>query len=170
MDRLRSVLRVLSNDKSKLVIDLSCRKQDDTWVVAMNKWQTLTDMEVNKGKSFPTYGCTFSLLTHYQPDSIVSLEPYCSEFLIHAADKEGLQTGIDEDLVEKLGCWCSLPVTYAGGGKHIRDLATVQKLSQGRVDLTFGSALDIFGGRSVTFADCVAWNRSQEGVSTDIST
>lgn len=49
MERLTGVLAALGHDKSKLVIDLSCRKRNDTWFVAMNKWQTITDMEVNRG-------------------------------------------------------------------------------------------------------------------------
>ena len=89
------------------------------------------------------------------------LEPYCSEFLIHAADNEGLQKGIDEELVKNLGQWCSLPVTYAGGGKTLEDLEKVKQLSEGRVDLTIGSALDIFGGQGVKFEDCVDWNKRQ---------
>ncbi|KAL9101084.1 MAG: hypothetical protein Q9187_009283, partial [Circinaria calcarea] len=48
LDRLKAVLAALDGDKSKLVIDLSCRKQGDSWIVAMNKWQTLTDMEINE--------------------------------------------------------------------------------------------------------------------------
>ena len=91
-------------------------------------------------------------------ESIRILEPYCSEFLIHAADNEGLQRGIDEDLVQRLGEWCSIPVTYAGGGKGLADLDKVSSLSNGKVDLTFGSALDIFGGKGVKFEDCVSWN------------
>jgi phosphoribosylformimino-5-aminoimidazole carboxamide ribotide isomerase len=63
--------------------------------------------------------------------------------------------------VEKLGQWCSIPVTYAGGGKSIQDLDRVKELSNGRVDLTIGSALDIFGGEGVKFEDCVNWNRHQ---------
>ena len=90
------------------------------------------------------------------------MEPYCSEFLIHAADNEGLQQGIDHDLVESLAQWCSIPVTYAGGGRNISDLELVEKLSGGKVDLTIGSALDIFGGSGVTFDECVAWNRQRE--------
>lgn len=104
-------------------------------------------------------------LTHPPPsktDSIKSLEPFCSEFLIHAADNEGLQRGIDEELVQKLGLWCILPVTYAGGGKSLDDLETVKRISQGRVDLTIGSALDVFGGEGVKFEDCVSWNQQQE--------
>ncbi len=63
--------------------------------------------------------------------------------------------------MEKLGQWCSIPVTYAGGGKSIQDLDRVKELSNGRVDLTIGSALDIFGGEGVKFEDCVNWNRHQ---------
>ncbi|KAF4627505.1 hypothetical protein G7Y89_g10651 [Cudoniella acicularis] len=132
-ERLDSVLAALGGDKEKLVIDLSCRKRDNTWFVAMNKWQTITDMEVNEA-------------------SIKLLEPYCSEFLIHAADNEGLQKGIDEELVEKLAEWCSIPVTYAGGGRNLQDLDHVKTLSKGRVDLTIGSALDIFGGAGVALS------------------
>ena len=87
------------------------------------------------------------------------LEPYCSEFLIHAADVEGLQRGIDEDLVSKLADWCTIPVTYAGGARDLQDLEKVQQSSCGKVDLTIGSALDIFGGSGVTFEECVSWNR-----------
>lgn len=88
------------------------------------------------------------------------LEEYCSEFLIHAADNEGLQRGIDEELVTKLAEWCSIPVTYAGGAKSLEDLDLVKKLSNEKVDLTIGSALDIFGGK-VKFTDCIAWNDRQ---------
>lgn len=91
--------------------------------------------------------------------SIKRLEQYCSEFLVHAADKEGLQAGIDEELVSRLGEWCSIPVTYAGGGKSLEDLDRVKRLSGGKVDLTIGSALDIFGGKGVTLQECIEWNR-----------
>ncbi|KAK4123817.1 Phosphoribosylformimino-5-aminoimidazole carboxamide ribotide isomerase [Parathielavia appendiculata] len=143
--RLDSVLAALDGDRNKLVIDLSCRRHGggDRWFVAMDKWQTITDMEVCE-------------------ESIKELEPYCSEFLIHAADNEGLQRGVDEKLVEKLAQWCSLPVTYAGGGRSLEDLEKVKELSGGKVDLTIGSALDCFGGSGVTLAECVEWNRQQE--------
>jgi hypothetical protein len=108
----------------------------------MNKWQDLTDMELNA-------------------ESIARLEKSCSEFLIHAADVEGKQQGIDGELVERLAEWCSIPVTYAGGGRSLEDLDTVKRLSNGKVDLTIGSALDIFGGSGVRFEDCVAWNKQQ---------
>lgn len=100
---------------------------------------------------------------HHLPlESIRSLEPYCSEFLIHAADNEGLQRGIDEDLVRLLAGWCTIPVTYAGGGRTLDDLDAVDRLSAGKVDLTIGSALDCFGGNGVKLVDCVAWNRRKE--------
>ena len=86
--------------------------------------------------------------------------PICSEFLVHAADVEGLKQGIDEKLVERLGAISPRPCTYAGGGREIEDLERVERLSGGRVDLTFGSALDLFGGDGVRYSDCVAWNRS----------
>lgn len=142
-ERLNTILASLGGDKDRLVIDLSCRRVADKWFVAMNKWQTITDMEVNQ-------------------ESIKQLEPYCSEFLIHAADNEGLQRGIDEALVARLTEWCTIPVTYAGGGRNLDDLDLVKRLSGGKVDLTIGSALDCFGGNGVKLLDCVEWNRKQE--------
>jgi phosphoribosylformimino-5-aminoimidazole carboxamide ribotide isomerase len=89
------------------------------------------------------------------------LEQHCSEFLIHAADVEGLCRGIDEDLVKALGEWVTIPTTYAGGGKSLDDLSLVNMLSNGKVDLTIGSALDLFGGTGVKFTDCIEWNNCQ---------
>lgn len=109
----------------------------------MDRWQTITDFEINA-------------------DNIRLLEPYCAEFLIHAADAEGLQAGIDEALVKHLAGICSIPVTYAGGGRSLADLELVERLSGGKVDLTIGSALDIFGGKGVRFEDCCAWNAARQ--------
>lgn len=92
-------------------------------------------------------------------DNIKFLEPYCSEFLIHAADNEGLQQGIDMDLVARLADWCSIPVTYAGGARTVADLDLVNESSHGKVDLTIGSALDVFGGTGARFEECVQWNQ-----------
>jgi phosphoribosylformimino-5-aminoimidazole carboxamide ribotide isomerase len=50
LERLKQTLDAINGDKSKLVIDLSCRVKDGKWFVAMNKWQTITDFEVNQGK------------------------------------------------------------------------------------------------------------------------
>jgi len=124
----------------RLVIDLSCRRTADGWTVAMNRWQTLTQMPV-----------THATLDH--------LAPSCAEFLIHAADVEGLCRGIDADLVALLGAWGKRPITYAGGAASLADVRLVEQAGQGRVDVTVGSALDIFGGTGVTYGDLVAWNR-----------
>lgn len=127
----------------RLVIDLSCRRVADGWNVATDRWQTVTQTPVNA-------------------NILSSLAPFCSEYLVHAADVEGKCEGIDEDLVAMLGQHSPLPCTYAGGGRSLADLKLVESLSEGRVDLTFGSALDLFGGGGVRYADCVAWNRSHE--------
>lgn len=120
-------------------MDVSCRRKDNRWFAAINKWQVMTAFELNE-------------------ENLDLLSQYCSEFLIHAADVEGLCKGIDEDLVIKLGEWVKIPTTYAGGGRSIEDLDLVDKLSKGKVDLTIGSALDIFGG-VLEFTRVVAWNR-----------
>jgi len=125
-----------------LVIDLSCRRVDDGWCVATNRWQTVTETRVTR-------------------DTLAELAPYCSEYLVHAADVEGKCEGIDQALVELLGEHSPLPCTYAGGGRSFADLELVERLSHGRVDLTFGSALDLFGGHGVRYADCVTWNQQR---------
>jgi len=126
--------------RERLVLDLSCRATEDGWVVAMNRWQTLTNLAVNEA--------TFEHLSQY-----------CDEFLIHAVDVEGKCEGIDEELAQRLAEWSKLPVTYAGGARSVADLQRVQELTKGRVDVTIGSALDIFGGTSAKYEDCVAFNR-----------
>ncbi|KAJ8326533.1 hypothetical protein BDV3_006039 [Batrachochytrium dendrobatidis] len=138
-DRLRLLSEKLG--KRSLVVDLSCKTLDDKWVVAMNKWQTPTDLILSESV-------------------LENLGSYASEFLVHAADVEGLCQGIDEKLVEALGKWSKIPCTYAGGAKDLSDMDLVNRLSKGRVDLTFGSALDIFGGSGVKFDDLVAWNNT----------
>ncbi|KAI9468542.1 Enzyme that catalyzes the fourth step in the histidine pathway [Coemansia sp. RSA 989] len=137
-DRLQQISQKVGRDN--LVVDLSCRRRENGWVVAMNRWQTLTDMVISK-------------------QCLEELAEYCSEFLVHAADVEGLCRGIDQDLVAALAEWSPIPVTYAGGASSLDDLRLVNQLSHGKVDLTIGSALDIFGGKQVKFTDCVAWNQ-----------
>lgn len=135
LDLLASVV-----DPTELVIDLSCRQLEDGFYVTTNRWQTVTRTRVDQE--------LFELLA-----------PYCSEFLVHAADVEGLCQGIEEDLVVLLSEISPHPCTYAGGARDISDLGRVESLSKGRVDLTFGSALDLFGGSGVRYAECVEWNR-----------
>ncbi len=127
--------------KDRLVVDISCRRSaDGNYYVATNRWQTVTK-------------------TRLDPALFASLEPHCAEFLVHAADVEGKCEGIDEDLVRLLGDWVSLPTTYAGGARHLKDIARVAELSGGKVDLTIGSALDIFGGSLVTYEDAARRGR-----------
>ena len=45
-----------------------------------------------------------------------------------------------------LGAWNGLPVTYAGGVGSFDDLAKLRILGNNHVNVTIGSALDIFGG------------------------
>ena len=120
----------------RLVIDLSCRKNKSGWDVAMNRWQTPTNL--------PVTGSTLDMLAEY-----------CDEFLIHSADVEGLCEGIDRDLVEMLGAWKKCPVTYAGGICCIEDFDLIDELSDGFVDATAGSSLDIFGGSLIRYRDLV---------------
>lgn len=142
-DRLEALLAETGPDR--LVIDLSCRRRDDGWVVAMNRWQTITDMPVTL-------------------ETLDQLASSCDEFLIHAADVEGKCEGIDEDLVALLGQWGRKPVTYAGGASSLEDLKRVDQISGGAVDLTIGSALDIFGGSGVSYSDCVTFNQLPESL------
>lgn len=138
MERLKSLSKRIG--KSNLVVDFSCKKMgENVWIVVMDKWKTLTDLTLTKH--------IFDVV-----------KEYCCEFLIHSCDVEGLCAGIDQELVRKLAVWCDdTPVTYAGGAKDINDLDLVKILSNGKVDLTLGSCLDIFGGR-VRLEDCVEWN------------
>jgi len=138
-DRLDKIKRETGVDR--LVLDLSCRRTEDGWYIATDRWQTITSMPV----------------TH---ESLIELADHCDEFLIHAADVEGLQAGIDEELVALLGQGCPVAVTYAGGARSLEDLKRVNELSNGIVDLTIGSALDIFGGQGVTLDACILWNQA----------
>jgi phosphoribosylformimino-5-aminoimidazole carboxamide ribotide isomerase len=127
----------------RLVIDLSCRRTGESWTVACNRWQTLTDLAVEEA-------------------TLDRFAETCAEYLIHAVDVEGLQAGIAEDLVARLGAWGKIPVTYAGGANSMSDLDHVNRHSRGAVDLAIGSALDIFGGRGIAYKDCVAYNRNTD--------
>jgi phosphoribosylformimino-5-aminoimidazole carboxamide ribotide isomerase len=91
-------------------------------------------------------------------DTLERLSAYCGEFLIHAADVEGKCGGVDVGLVERLGRWEGCPVTYAGGVRHLDDLALIEAASGGCLDATVGSALDLFGGTGVTYEELLAWN------------
>lgn len=137
-ERLNQLVSAIG--KSKLVLDLSCRKRDGKYFVVTDRWQKFTDEIIS-------------------PELLAKLAGFCDEFLIHAADVEGLCRGIDHELVEKLAEWTPAPTTYAGGARSLQDLEDVTRIGRGRIDLTIGSALDIFGGNGVKYADVVAFNR-----------
>ena len=138
--RLEEMVRVVGRDR--LVLDLSCRRRGDSYLVVTNRWQRFTELVVDQ-------------------NSLRKLAEFCDEFLVHGVDVEGKRLGIEEDLVEKLGKWSPIEVTYAGGVRRLEDLDRVKVLGKGRVGLTIGSALDIFGG-DVPYADVVAWQRGED--------
>lgn len=113
--------------KEHIVLDLSCRYQNDGYYIVTDRWQKFTEEKV-----------TLELLD--------KLAGYCDEFLVHAVDVEGKQSGIQKELVMLLGEWGKLPITYAGGVHNFTDLDDVKKLGQDHLDVTIGSALDLFGG------------------------
>jgi phosphoribosylformimino-5-aminoimidazole carboxamide ribotide isomerase len=139
-ERLGGLVRIAG--KGRLVLDLSCRKRGENYFVVTDRWQKFTELGISQ-------------------DTLQKLAGSCAEFLIHAADVEGLCRGIDRELVERLGKWTTIPTTYAGGANSLSELEEVTLLGQGKVDLTIGSALDIFGGKGVRYADVVKFNRRQ---------
>ncbi|MCM1100810.1 MAG: phosphoribosylformimino-5-aminoimidazole carboxamide ribotide isomerase [Clostridium sp.] len=124
-ERLREMTRAVGREH--LVLDLSCRRAKDAYVIVTDRWQKMTEEKVN-----------MSLLD--------GLSAYCDEFLIHAVDVEGKCEGIERELVEMLGEWDGIPVTYAGGVHNMEDLRLLRELGRGRLHVTIGSALDLFGG------------------------
>lgn len=133
--------------KERLVLDLSCKRVSDPedtnprWKIAINRWQTLIDIEITA-------------------ETLEDLSRYCDEFLIHAADVEGKQQGMDDELIMFLAEFSPIPCTYAGGAKSLKDLEHCKKISNGKIDLTIGSALDLFGGKGVKYEDCVRFNKA----------
>lgn len=127
-ERLQKLHQITTLDgQSRLVLDLSCRKKDGEYYIVTDRWQTFTNVKVTKG-------------------TLDQLAAYCDEFLIHAVDVEGKASGIEKELVRQLGEWNKIPITYAGGVGSFRDLTDLKELGQNRLDVTIGSALDLFGG------------------------
>jgi phosphoribosylformimino-5-aminoimidazole carboxamide ribotide isomerase len=136
--RLTELVRAIG--KERLVLDLSCRRKGEDYFVVTDRWQKFTRVTISR-------------------KSLEDLSAHCAEFLIHAVDVEGLCRGIDQELVQKLAAWSPIPTTYAGGARSLADLETVTRVGQGRIDLTIGSALDIFGGTGVKYEEVVDFNR-----------
>ena len=123
--------------KERIVLDLSCRKRDGAYYIVTDRWQKYTDVVV----------C---------PETLDTLASYCSEYLIHAVDVEGKAKGIETDLVRMLGEWGKIPMTYAGGVGSFEDLRLLRELGKNKLDVTIGSALDIFGG-SMRYEDVLTF-------------
>ncbi len=141
MERLRRLVDAVG--KNHIVLDLSCRKKDGDYYIVTDRWQKFTSVKVEK--------CV-----------VDDLSKYCDEFLIHAADVEGKCSGIEQELVTLLGGWVDIPTTYAGGVRDLLDLQLIKELGCGRLDVTVGSALDIFGGVDMTYQEAKDYCR-QDG-------
>ena len=128
--------------KERLVLDLSCRERDGNFYIVTDRWQKFTEVPLN-------------LKTMDQ------LSGWCSEFLIHAADVEGKSQGVQKQVVSLLGEWGKLPVTYAGGVGSYEDLKLIRELGRECVDVTVGSALDLFGG-SLSFEEILKLCKNDE--------
>ena len=112
--------------KDRIVLDISCKKKNGRYYVVTDRWQKFTDTELNVRLMY-------------------ELAPHCSEFLVHAADAEGKQKGIERDIIPVLAS-SPIPVTYAGGIGSYADILTLKELGESKIDFTVGSALQIFGG------------------------
>ncbi|XP_062167359.1 1-(5-phosphoribosyl)-5-[(5-phosphoribosylamino)methylideneamino] imidazole-4-carboxamide isomerase, chloroplastic isoform X1 [Alnus glutinosa] len=142
LERLKDLVDVVG--KQRLVLDLSCRRKEDKYAIVTDRWQKFTDV--------------------YLDEKVLEfLGSYADEFLVHGVDVEGKKLGIDEELVALLGKHSPIPVTYAGGVAAMADLERIKVAGLGRVDVTVGSALDIFGGK-LAYKDVVAWHFHQEAL------
>lgn len=124
-DRLESLREAVG--KEHLVLDLSCRRKEDGYYVVTDRWQKFTEEKVSAGL-------------------LEELESFCDEFLIHGVDVEGKAQGIDRELVKVLAEYEGNPLTYAGGVRSFDDLEILKKYGKDQIDVTIGSALDLFGG------------------------
>ena len=140
MDRLKNLVQKVG--KERLVLDLSCRKRDGQFFIVTDRWQKFTQVAVTR-------------------ETLETLSHYCDEFLVHGVDVEGKMAGIQTEVVEILGAHCPIPVTYAGGAGQFSDLEQVREMGNNRVDLTIGSALDIFGG-TIPYREVVAWHHRHQ--------
>ncbi len=131
-DRLERMGEVVGRER--LILDLSCALVEGRYVVAVDRWQTLTDFEVSE-------------------ENLAYLASHCAEFLVHATQKEGRQEGIDADLVKLLAHASPIPTTYAGGIRDMTDIAAIREHGEGLLDFSVGSALDIFGGEGVRYEE-----------------
>ncbi len=125
--------------KERIVLDLSCRKREGKYFIVTERWQRFTDVETN-------------------PKTLRELAEHCDEYLIHGVDVEGKKQGVEPELVQMLGGWDGIPVTYAGGIRGFDDIELIYRLGKGRLDFTIGSALDIFSG-NLPYRNVVEWHK-----------
>ncbi len=125
-ENLDSLVKAVGKDN--LVLDLSCKERDGEYFIVTDRWQNFTDTKLNG-------------------DTLSSLATYCDEFLIHAASVEGKMGGADLKLVKLLAEFSPIPTTYAGGIATMEDIEEVREAGEGKIHITIGSALDIFGGK-----------------------
>ena len=125
MERLQRLVALLG--KEHLVLDLSCRYVADDYYIVTDRWQKVTRVKMNQ-------------------QTLEMLAEFCDEFLIHAVDVEGKASGVEREVVRRLGERQILPVTYAGGIHSFEDIEWIRRAGNGFVDFTVGSALDLFGG------------------------
>lgn len=118
---------VKETGREHLVLDLSCRKREDGYYIVTDRWQKFTEEKVTE-------------------ELLEKLSAYADEFLIHAVDVEGKAAGIEKELAVLLGKWRKIPITYAGGVGSMEDLLELKELGKNRLNVTVGSALDLFGG------------------------
>jgi len=140
IDETRLGQLVSAIGKERLVLDLSCRKRDGQYPVVTDRWQTFTETVVNE-------------------ESLAQLSESCCEFLVHGVDVEGKQQGMDEELIELLATHSPIPCVYAGGVRSFDDLEKLDVAGRGKIDVTIGSALDLFGG-AMPYRDVVEFCRS----------
>lgn len=124
-DRLDRLVQAVG--KSHLVLDVSCKRVGEKYLVVTDRWQKLTEEVVDE-------------------NLLGKLSTYCDEFLIHAVDVEGKAQGIEQELVKSIGDYTGNPITYAGGVHSMEDLQLLKRLGKNRMNVTIGSALDLFGG------------------------
>ncbi|BCO10330.1 hypothetical protein GF1_27060 [Desulfolithobacter dissulfuricans] len=135
-ERLTALVRQVGREH--LVLDLSCRWREDGYYVVTDRWQKFTDLRLD--------GRVLDWLARF-----------CDEFLVHAVDVEGKCMGVDERLIGLLADHVSIPTTYAGGVTSLSDLELIHQAGRGRLDVTVGSALDIFGGTGLRYTEVVAF-------------